>query len=277
MADEFPSNVLPWQRVARETGAEIMTVAAPLTHGWTEAIMDAITPKVRVVALSQCHWTNGALVDLTAIGEKCQTVDAPLVVDATQSLGAVPFPIETIKPDFLIAAGYKWLLGPYGFALLHVGDRWRNARPLEESWLARLHAEDFAGLVNYSDAYMSGARRFDVGEKCVRTILPGAIAALEQIKEWGVPRIAESLSVINDAVAHHLLQHGFEVPDDKDRSPHMFGARLPSAYQGDLVGFLRKRNIYISQRGNSVRFAPHLHITNQDIKHLLDAIDEAVG
>ena len=78
-----------------------------------------------------------------------------LVVDASQSLGAVPFSIAQVEPDFLVAAGYKWLLCPYGFAVLYVSERWRNARPLEESWLARERAEDFANLVRYSDTYMS--------------------------------------------------------------------------------------------------------------------------
>ena len=106
-----------------------------------------------------------------------------LVVDASQSLGAAPFALAEIRPDFLVAAAYKWLLCPYGFAVLYVSEQWRDARPLEENWLAREHAEDFANLVRYSDAYMPGSRRFDGGQKCSSTILPGAIAALEQIAQ----------------------------------------------------------------------------------------------
>jgi selenocysteine lyase/cysteine desulfurase len=91
--------------------------------------------------------------------------------DATQTLAAMPFSIENVQPDFLVAAGYKWLLCPYGFSLLYVSERWRNARPLEETWLARDNAENFAALVKYSDTYIPGARKFDVGEKCTATIL----------------------------------------------------------------------------------------------------------
>jgi len=163
IAEEFPSNVLPWRRVSQETGASIATVAIPVDGNWTKAIIDQIDKRTKVVAVSSCHWTNGAYIDLLKIGEVCRDFGSILVVDATQSLGAMPFSIEEIKPDFLIAAGYKWLLCPYGFGLLYVSERWRNARPLEETWLARENALDFTALVNYSDQYMSGSRRFDVG------------------------------------------------------------------------------------------------------------------
>jgi selenocysteine lyase/cysteine desulfurase len=186
----------------------------------------------------------------------------------------MPFSMAEVQPDFLVAAGYKWLLGPYGFGLLYISEKWRNSRPLEESWLARLNAQDFASLVNYSDTYMAGARRFDVGEKCTPTLLPGAIAALRQIKAWGVAEIAYTLSIINQTIAHELEQLGFRVPDESERCPHMFGTFLPQSYTGNLVNELKKKNIYISQRGNALRFAPHLHIHDYDVERLRGALHE---
>lgn len=276
MAEEFPSNVLPWQRIAEETGAVLVTLATPEYEGWTQALVEAIGKGVRVVAVSPCHWTNGAYIDLVAVGHACRAVGAVLVVDATQTLGAMPLPMAEVQPDFLVAAGYKWLLGPYGFGLLWVAERWRQARPLEETWLARDNAHDFTALVQYSDVYMEGARRFDVGEKCTTTLLPGAIAALEQIKEWGVDSIAESLAKINGRIAEHLVRLGFSLPEVSERCPHMFGAQLPENYAGDFVGGLMRRKIFISQRGKAVRFAPHLHITEADENRLFEAIAQGV-
>jgi selenocysteine lyase/cysteine desulfurase len=272
IAEEFPSNVLPWQRTAQETGAVLITVPTPAHGTWTQAILDKIDTGLKVVAISPCHWTNGAFIDLVTLGKACREAGVILVVDATQTLGAVPFSMEEVKPDFLVAAGYKWLLCPYGFGLLYVAEQWRNARPLEETWLARDNAEDFTALVKYSATYMPGARRFDVGEKCTATILPGAIAALEQIKEWRVERIAESLAKINERIARHLAQLGFQLPDASVRCPHMFGAQLPDGYTANLVAELKTENIFISQRGNAVRFAPHLHINDHDIARLLNTL-----
>lgn len=273
VAEEFPSNVLPWRRTAQETSAEIITVPTPEDGNWTNSILNSITPEVKVVAVSSCHWTNGAYIDLVKLSNACRDNNSFLVIDATQTLGAMPFSIKEIQPDFMVSAGYKWLLCPYGFSLLYVSDRWRNARPLEETWLARVGAENFAALVNYQDTYMPGARRFDVGEKCTATILPGAVAALEQIKEWGVENISNSLSNINNVIALHLEKLGFQLPEESLRCPHMFGAILPTHYKGNLVAELLSRNIYISQRGNALRFAPHLHINENDVGRLLEALD----
>jgi selenocysteine lyase/cysteine desulfurase len=272
MAEEFPSNVLPWRRVAENTGAALTTVATPADGDWTAAILAAIRPGIRVVTLSHCHWTNGVLLDLAPIGAACRRVGAIFVLDLTQSLGALPLDLAALDPDFMVAAGYKWLLCPYGFGLMYVAPRWRDARPLEETWLARANAEDFATLVNYSDVYRPGARRFDVGETCVTTILPGAIAALEQLKVWGVARIAESLKAICNRIVPELEAQGFAMPPTSRRAAHMFGATLPAGRNDDVAGRLREQNVFISRRGSSIRFSPHLHVTEADLAQLADAL-----
>ena len=276
IAEEFPSNVLPWQRVATETGASILTVPTPADSDWTKAILNHLNKNVKVVAIPNCHWTNGAIIDLVAIAKACRTLGTILVVDATQSLGAMPISIDEVKPDFLVAAGYKWLLGPYGSGVFYVSPTWRNSRPLEESWLVRENAEDFAGLVNYSPRYMSGARKFDVGEKGMSTILPGLVASLEQIKAWGIPQIAETLNKINQEIKTYLEQSGFQTIPREMGSPQILGALLPKGYNGNLVNDLRNNNIYISQRGNSLRFAPHLHVNDNDIDRLVSTLTKLV-
>jgi len=274
--EEFPSNVLPWRRVARETGAVIATVPTPADGDWTAAVLACLAQGARVAALAHCHWTNGARLDLSAIGQACRAAGIMLVLDITQSLGAMPFDMAAIQPDFVVAAGYKWLLGPYGFGLMYVAPGWRDARPLEEVWLARTNAANFAALVDYSDIYMPGARRFDVGETCTAT-LPGAIAALEQLQAWSIAEVTESLAAINVRIQERLIALGFKLPPPSQRCPHMFGALLPKSFTGDLVSALRAEKVFISQRGSSLRFAPHLHVTEADIEQLFAALERIVG
>ena len=243
---------------------------------WAAAIIDRIDKSVKVVNVSTCHWTNAAYIDLIPVAKACRDAGTLLVVDATQTLGAMPFPLAEVQPDFLVTAGYKWLLSPYGFSLLYVSERWRDARPLEEAWQARSNAEDFTSLANYSDTYKPGARRFDVGEKCTAQ-LPGAIAALEQIGAWGVDNIAATLSGVNSRIGAHLEQLGFRLPQEARRCPHMLGAQMPDGRNGNMVAALKERNIYVSQRGNSLRFAPHLYVNSHDEERLFAALDELAG
>jgi len=282
VADEFPSGVLPWMKTARETGAVVTTVPAPVSGGWAEAILDCLdnackTDEVKVVALSTCHWTSGALIDLVPVARRCREVGCLLVVDATQSLGAMPFAMDEVQPDFLVAAGYKWLLCPYGFGLMYVSERWRNARPLEETWISRDNARDFTTLAEYSEGYLPGARRFDVGETCVPTTLPGAIKALEQIGEWGVERIAATLAEKNRRTIEAMERLGFAVPSPGERCPHMFGAQMPAGCGADPVGRLKQKNVFVSQRGNSIRIAPHVYIDERDIVRLVEGLGELAG
>jgi selenocysteine lyase/cysteine desulfurase len=273
VADEFPSNVLAWRRAAEISGAGIVTVPSPADGNWTRAVLPMIDARVKVVAMSTCHWTNAARIDLAPIGAAARESGSVFVVDATQSLGAMPLAVAEIQPDFLVAAAYKWMLCPYGLALMYVAPRWRDARPLEESWLARDNAHDFTALAAYSDRYLPGARRFDGGEQATSN-LPGAIAALEQIRDWGVETVARTLSTINDTIALELERLGFGLPPESQRCPHMLGATLPASASRSIsiVNDLRERKIYISQRGRSLRFAPHMHVNDHDVQRLVETL-----
>ena len=195
--DQFPSNVYPWRERAREREATIVTIPRPADFDWTRAVLDAIDEKknrISIVALPQCHWTDGGLFDLAAIGAACRERGMFLSLDVTQSAGAFPLDVRRIQPDFLTAATYKWLMGTYSLGLLYVSERWqREGRPIEHNWIHRKDSENFARLVDYQDEFDAGARRFDVGERSNFALVPGAEAAIRQILEWGVENVSETV------------------------------------------------------------------------------------
>lgn len=270
--EAFPSNYLPWLKLAQVTGARIVTTPTPEDYNWTQAVLDQITPQTKLVAVPNCHWTNGALLDLDIIKEATRSVGAYLVFEVTQSLGAKPIDIDGLKPDFLIAAGYKWLLCPYGLSLFYADPKWHVARPLEETWLSREGAEVFENLVEYTEKYQDGARRFEMGQKNIPSILPGGVEALRQIGEWGVENISQTLDAINDKIAVLLEGHGFQPVPKHVRSPNILGARLSNGIPDTLLPALAENNVFISRRGNSLRFAPHLHINDNDIDRLSETL-----
>jgi selenocysteine lyase/cysteine desulfurase len=108
--------------------------------------------------------TAGGLI-WSAVGEAARAVGAPLVLDLTQSLGVMAFDATAVQPDFAVAAGYKWLSGPYTLGYLYVAPQHQSGEPLEENWINRERSEDFSQLINYRDGYQPGARRFDMGER----------------------------------------------------------------------------------------------------------------
>src|SRR6202140_3773918 len=151
--EQFPSNYYPWQRRAEETGASLKIVAWPADNDWTAAVLESLTPDVAIAALPNVQWTSGGRLDLVRIGEACRKLGAALVLDLTQSLGALPFSVRDVRPDFAVAASYKWLLGPYSVGLLYVAPKWHKGKPLEENWIQRANASAFSSLTLYGENF----------------------------------------------------------------------------------------------------------------------------
>ena len=272
LEDQFPSNVYPWRELAREKGAELKTVARPEDDDWTKTVLSHIDENTAVVAVANCHWTDGSIIDLVKLGRRCKEIKAALVIDATQSLGALPFSVSEVQPDFVIAAGYKWLLGPYSLGYMYVRPDYHDGIPLEHNWINRKNSEDFAGLVNYRDDFQSGARRFDVGERSNFALMPMAFAALKQIRDWQVPEIAATLSAVAAEIAQRATALGLNVAPSHLRAGHLLGIRFPEGVPTDLVERLSRNQIYVSVRGNSIRISPHLYNTEHDIERLFKTL-----
>jgi selenocysteine lyase/cysteine desulfurase len=183
LEEQFPSNYYAWQRLAEDNGASLKIVPWPEDNDWTAAVLNSLTPDVAIAALPHVQWTSGGRLDLVRIGEACRKLGAALVLDLTQSLGALPFSVRDVQPDFAVAASYKWLLGPYSVGLLYVAPRWQGGVPLEENWIQRANARDFASLILYTENYDVGARRFDMGERSNFALLPAAQRAMKQLLE----------------------------------------------------------------------------------------------
>ena len=271
---EYPSGIYTWRRAARDAGVEIVTVTRQPDRDWADSILAAMDEDVAVVSVPNVHWTDGTLIDLDRVGEAAHDVGALFVIDASQSVGALPLDVGILRPDFVISVGYKWLLGPFGRGYLWMAESHRGAKPLEENWISRVDSEDFARLVDYRDDYQPGARRFDVGQRTCFELTPMAIAALEQILEWGVPRIADYLKGVTSEIADRLGGAGFEPTPQRLRSPHMIGLQVPEAKRSDVIATLESANCFAALRGSSLRIAPHLHTTTTDIDRFVDALTD---
>ena len=198
------------------------------------------------------------------------------MVDASQALGAMPLDLDAIRPDYLVTVGYKWLLGPFALGYLYVAERHREGVPLEENWISRLGSEDFSALVDYQDRYQPGARRFDVGQRTHFETTPMAVAALRQLLDWGVPRISATLGQVNRRIQRQVEALGLPLTSS-DRVPHILGIGLPDQARTAVARALTAAGVYTGVRGSSLRVAPHLWTTDQDVERLVDALTKATN
>lgn len=277
-AEQFPSNYYPWKSLCEDTGAEIKIISPPEGHAhrgkqWNERILEAIHTKTRAVAIGHVHWADGTRFDLEAIRKRTREVGAWLIVDGTQSVGAMPFDVQHIQPDALICAGYKWLLGPYSIGLAYYGEAFDNGKPVEENWINRSASEDFAGLVNYKDTYQPGALRYEVGEHSNFILVPMLLNAVQQLNHWGVERIQEYCRQLSAPAITSLTTLGYRIEDDAWRGGHLFGIRLPEGMAMDRVKqALLKSKVFVSYRGNAIRVSPNVYNTVTDMQKLIRAL-----
>jgi selenocysteine lyase/cysteine desulfurase len=269
LAEQFPSNYYPWQRLAEKTGAALKVVAWPEDHDWTAAVLNSLTADVAIAALPHVQWTSGGRLDLLRIGDACRKIGAALVLDLTQSLGALPFSVHDVQPDFAVAASYKWLLGPYSVGLLYVAPKWQSGIPLEENWIQRANARDFSSLILYTEDYDAGARRFDMGERSNFALLPAAVRAMKQLLEWEVARISETAGALNRQLANAAADVGFSAPAEPLRAPHYLALRRKEAFPNELPEILAREKVFVSVRGSSIRVTPHVYNTAEDGERLI--------
>ncbi len=275
--DQFPSNVYAWRGLAERSGARLVTVPRPEDFDWTRALLEEINADTAVVAVPNCHWTDGSLVDLARVGESAREAGAALVVDAIQSLGAHPFDVSEVRPDFLVASSYKWLLGPYGVGFMHVGEKYREGEPIEHNWINRRGSQDFSRLVAYQDAFQPGARRYDVGERSNFALLPMAAEALRQLIDWEVGNVSETIGTLTDLIEEKAEGLGIMTTPKKRRVRHMIGLMLGHDAPDDLARRLTTHNVFVSVRGESVRVSPHLYNTERDVDLLFEILERVAG
>ncbi len=271
---QFPSNVYAWRRLAKEKGIEVVSVDMPaskLDRGktWNEHILAAIDAQTAIVAIGHIHWANGTIFDLAAISKKVHSYGGLLIVDGTQSVGALPIDVQEMGIDALVCGGYKWLMGGYSLGYAYYSDYFWNGTPLEENWINRENSQDFAGLTQYRDGYQPGARRFDVGEHSNFILVPMGIVALEQLIAWQPMHIQQYCKdLVKDAVMIWKSK-GYWVEDEAFRAAHLFGIQVPEGADAvQLQKALKDNNISVSVRGDFIRVSPNVYNDAADIAAL---------
>lgn len=273
LADAFPSELLPWQHRCIETGARLVAVQRGADA--TAAVLDALArePAVRVVSLPHVHWHDGMLVDLDAIAPVVHARGAALVLDLSQSLGALATAFDRWRPVFAVSVGYKWLLGPMGLSYLWASPHWReHAAPLEHNWIATQAREDWRFDVDTPAGWRAGARRFDAGGIADPQRVAMAEAGLAQLHAWGLDAVSSHLGALTAALRQRVGD-GFETP--AVHAPHLVGLRPRAASAEGCVQRLRAASIVCTARHGRLRIAPHRHVDLADIERVAGVLADA--
>ena len=103
-----------------------------------------------------------------------------------------------------------------------------------------------------------------------------AVAALTQLSQWGTAKVADSLGEVTERIAAGVTELGLDPLPIQNRGPHLLGVSLPPDIRGDVLDALATAGCHAAIRGGSLRIAPHLHTTAEDIDTLLRALATAL-
>lgn len=274
---QFPSNYYIWHELAKQHQLDLHIVRIPSTlkergKSWNELLLQSINHRTRVVSIEQVHWTDGTLFDLARVGERAREVESLFIIDATQSLGILDFDQSIIKADAIIAASYKWLLGPYSIGCAYYGEAFDQGDPLEASWMNKNGSEVFEDLLKYEPVYKPGAARFNMGEQSQFIQVPMLARALTQILEWGVGPMQEYCKSLVDQVLPAIEKHGLWIEEEGFRANHLFGIRAPQGFKAGLKKGLMDQKIYVSYRDDAIRVSPNVYNSADEVNLLIEAI-----
>ena len=261
LEDQFSSNRFMWHRLAEDKKANVVTVPRPVNGDWTSAILNHIGPDIAVAALPPGHWMDGTKIDLVAVSTALKPHGAMLIVDATQWIGAQPFDVAAVDPDFLVCAAYKWLLSPYGLSFMYAAPRHQGGRPLDE------HGNNHDGA-----NYAPGARRYDGGQFLNLVSLPMVKDSMTQVTAWRPTRIGPYVHNLTRPIAEAAVDMGLDIADEEYRSPHILGLRRTSGFPDDILDRLMAHGVHVNARGPGLRISPYMHNDEADVDIVINAL-----
>jgi cysteine desulfurase / selenocysteine lyase len=266
---EFPSNYFPWQTLAND-GVEIRHVPAPDGNAKIDDVLSAIDGRTRVVSISAVQYSTGYRYQLERLGEHCQRGGTLLVVDGTQSLGALSFDVAETGADVLAVSDHKWLLGPLGAGFTYLSPRAREqVAPSVVGWLTVREPFSFDYRLDYPDS----ADRYESGtENIVGTLGLGAAVRLflHLTPQWVEQRVLG----LTDQLAEGLTSRGYEILSDRSEKARsgILIFRDPHRTPDDVHAGLSRAGVRCTVRGGGLRLSPHMYNLESEVDAVLDAL-----
>ena len=273
---EFPLQYATWRPMEEREGIKLTIVKPSGAFHTSDDFIAALTPRTRLVSVSHVRFDNAALVDAAKLAAACHAQGALLLLDVSQSCGSVPMDVTQMGADFVVCAGYKWLLGPFGTGFFwskkeHIA----KMRPGPFYWMAAAGAENFSALGGSTTKASEEGRRWDAAETANYYNLAALEAGLELVLRAGQATIAEHNHKLIELLFARLPKDRCVAASPLERERRgaygCFQARTEEKTR-ELYQKLRDESVITSLRQGKIRVAPYLYNTEQDIDRVVRVV-----
>lgn len=275
-AGDFPLQYATWKPMETRVGAELTMIRPRGRFLTADDVIEAMTPRTRVVSLSHVRFDDGSLLDAANVAAACRARGALFVLDVSQSCGAVPIDVNALGADAVVCAGYKWLLGPYGTGFFWVKDAMLDhLLPGPFAWTGQ-KGSTFASLNFVAPEPSRDAKRWDAAEMATmfNLNLVALSTSLELLLRIGPETVLRHNHALIEALFARLPEPCVPAsPLEPDaRGPFgSFTAGTP-AETAALFERLRASNVFVSLRQGRIRVAPHLFNSMEQIDFLANEL-----
>ena len=193
---EHHSNLLPWQMVARKTGAVLKFLECEMDGSLPQERLDAgFSDKTKLVAIAQVSNVMGRENPIRKIIQMAHERGAVVVIDAAQSAPHMAIDVQELDADFLAFSGHK-LMGPMGIGVLYGKEKW-----LEQMPPFLTGGEMISSVTREGAVFAELPHKFEAGTVNAAGAA-GLAAAIQYIESIGF----EKMHAIETALTHRALE-----------------------------------------------------------------------
>ena len=231
---------------------------------------------MRVLAISFVQFSNGYKADLAKLSAACRANGTYLCVDGIQGIGQAPLDVRDVPVDVLATGGQKWLLSPWGSGFVYVRkDLIPAMEPAYVGWMSYEGTDDFTKLVDYADALLPDARRFEVGTFTSQDQL-GMRASLGLLLEIGIEAVHQYTTALADPLLAWCDEHEVRVVSPRE-APHRCAiVCIAPPGAADVHRQLKHAGVICALREGAIRLSPHCYNTVEEIGRVTEVLESAL-
>ncbi len=270
---EFPSNRFVWDSLSSQ-GVEFRKLDLSACEDIEQALFDLCDKHTRLITLSAVQYASGLRMDLPRVGEFCHDHDILLCVDAIQQIGSLPFDVQAIGADFVVADGHKWMLAAEGLGLLYINPEiMQDLKLYQYGWHM---VEDMADYKQQDFRPAATARRFECGSPNMLGI-HALNSSVELLLQTGLDEIGSRVLDNSRYLIEQLQkQPGIQLlsPTAEDRLSGIVSFRSARIDDEKLYRYMMRHKVLCASRGG-VRLSPHFYTPREQLDQALALIEQA--
>lgn len=236
----------------------------------TDAILDAIDQRTRLVSISHVLFRSAYIMPVEAIVQKAHRVGAQVLLNGYHSVGVIPVDVTALNVDFYIGGTLKWLCGGPGGVFMYVRpDLLPTLEPRITGWFA--HQQPFVFDIEHFELREDAYRLANgtPGIASLYAIQPGA----EIIAQVGVENIRQKSMRQTARIIERADAAGWVVSSPRDPSQRAGTVTLRPDHAYEISRELIARSIVVDFReGAGIRIAPHFYNSDAEVEQAMDAI-----